>query len=150
MKMSDESRDFEVRVVWDPIEGGKALVKGKPTIRVVKPKGFNNEPDLFTPEDLVVAATTVCFMNSFIYFTKRMRIEFKSFECEAVGTLDKVGRSFEITKIVQRSRVVIHDKALRPKIERAFELGAKYCFVANSLKCPVIHEDEIIVDTSQS
>lgn len=148
--MSDESKDFEVRVVWDPVEGGKALVSGKPAIRVVRPKGFDSGPDLFTPEDLVVAAATVCFMNSFIYFTNRMHIEFRSFECEAVGTLDKVGRSFEITKIVQRARVVIHNESIRPKIKRALELGAKYCFVANSLKCPVIHEDKIIVDTSQS
>ena len=76
-----------------------------------------------------------------------MHIEFKSFECDATGVLEQVGRSFEITKIVQKTRVVIGSEELRPKIERALYLGAKYCFVANSMKCPVAHVDEIIVES---
>lgn len=135
-----------MRVVWDEVEGGKAIIDGKPEIMVVKPKGYESGPELFTPEDLFVAAATICFMNSFIYFTQRMHIEFKSFECDAIGILEQVDRSFEVTKVINKSKLVITDESLRPKFERALQLGAKYCFIANSMKCPVIHEDEIIVE----
>ncbi|MFX0106992.1 MAG: OsmC family protein [Candidatus Hodarchaeota archaeon] len=143
--MSEETREYNLRVLWDAEKGGTVLVQGKPDIRVVKPQGDERSPDLFTPEDLFVASATVCFMNSFIYFTRRMRIEFQSFECDSTGILEKVDRSFEVTKITTRSKLVISSEDLRGKFERALELGAKYCYIANSMKCPVFHEHEIMV-----
>jgi organic hydroperoxide reductase OsmC/OhrA len=143
--LNEEPREYDVRVTWNHTEGGIVLVDNKPSIKVVKPQGEESTPDLYTPEHLFVAAATVCFMNSFIYFTRRMRIEFKSFECEATGFLEKVGKSFEVTRITTRSKLVIDSEDLKPKFTRALELGAKYCFIANSMKCPVEHEDEIVV-----
>ncbi|TFG06976.1 OsmC family peroxiredoxin [Candidatus Thorarchaeota archaeon] len=144
--MADRPRTYDVRVSWDHNDGGAVHVEGMPDIRVVKPKGEESTPDLYTPEHLFVAAATVCFMNSFIYFTRRMRIEFKSFECSATGFLEQVDRSFEVTRISTKSRLVIESEGLRQRFERALELGAKYCFVANSMKCPVTHENEIVVE----
>ncbi|NHJ13996.1 MAG: OsmC family peroxiredoxin [Candidatus Thorarchaeota archaeon] len=144
--MAGETRRYDVRVSWDHDDGGAVHVEGMPDIRVVKPKGEESTPDLYTPEHLFVAAATVCFMNSFIYFTRRMHIEFKSFECSATGTLEQVDRSFEVTRISTKSRLVIESEDLRQKFRRALELGAKYCFVANSMKCPVTHENEIIAE----
>ncbi len=143
--MGEEPRGYDVRVTWNHEKGGTVLVDNKPSINVVRPQGEESTPDLYTPEHLFVAAATVCFMNSFIYFTRRMRIEFKSFECDATGVLEKVGKSFEVTRITTRSKLVIDSEDLRPKFTRALELGAKYCFIANSMKCPVGHEDEIVV-----
>jgi uncharacterized OsmC-like protein len=74
-----------------------------------------------------------------------MRIEFKSFECVAVGTLEKVGRSFEVTKIDTESKIVIGSEDIRNKIDRALELAAKYCYVGNSMKCPITHSTEVVV-----
>ncbi|MHA1962044.1 MAG: OsmC family protein [Candidatus Thorarchaeota archaeon] len=144
--MSEEPKEYHLKVVWDHNLGTEAVFEGKPAIKGSWPKGFEGNPEYLTPEDLFVASVTVCFVNSFVYFTKRMHIEFKAFECEGTGTLEQVGRSFEITKILQRARVVIESEELRPKFERALLLGAKYCFVANSMKCPVVHADEIIVE----
>ncbi|MFX1368431.1 MAG: OsmC family protein [Promethearchaeota archaeon] len=144
--MGEETRGYDVRVTWDNEAGGTVLVESKPSIKVVRPQGEESAPDLYAPEHLFVAAATVCFMNSFIYFTRRMRIEFKSFECEATGFLEKVGKSFEVTRITTRSKLVIDSENLKPKFTRALELGAKYCFIANSMKCPVEHEDEIVVN----
>ena len=143
--MSEEPRRYDVRVSWSHEEGGTVLVDNKPSIKVVRPQGGESTPSLYTPEHLFVASATVCFMNSFIYFTRRMRIEFESFQCEATGFLEKVGRSFEVTRITTRSKIVIGSEDLRPKFTRALKLGAKYCFVANSMKCPVEHDNEIIV-----
>ncbi len=145
--MSDKNFEYEVLATWSPSDGGRAVFNGKPELHIVNPKGLRSDSDLrrYTPEDLVVAATATCFMNSFVYFTKRMHISFLSFECRAVGTLSQVGRSFEITRIVLRPHVVIEDESIRAKMKRALELGAKYCFVANSLKCEVTHDDEILI-----
>jgi organic hydroperoxide reductase OsmC/OhrA len=75
-----------------------------------------------------------------------MHIEFEKFECKSVGLLEKVGRSFEITRIDMCASVVIGEKRIRKKIERALKLADKYCFIGNSMKCPIYHENEIIVE----
>jgi organic hydroperoxide reductase OsmC/OhrA len=144
--MSEPPTEHIVKVAWNDEKTGTAIVEGKPEIVTRIPPGSDETSQNFTPEDLFVAAGSVCFMNSFYYFTKKMRIEFKSFEVESVGYLEKVDRSFEVTRIHSKSKLIINDSELEKKFERALELGAKYCFIANSMKCPTTHEHEIIVE----
>jgi len=137
--MTDEPREFNVAIKW--IEGpfGEVIVPGMPTIRTGMP------PTYHTPEHLLVAAVITCFMNSFVYFTRRMRIEFESFEAHGRGVLERVGRSFEVARIDVNAMVKVANEALTKKIERALELGGKYCFVGNSLKSSVKYDYEVVV-----
>ncbi|MFW9800497.1 MAG: OsmC family protein [Candidatus Thorarchaeota archaeon] len=144
--MSEDPKLYHVNVLWDHKEGGKVQIHGSQSIKVSRPKGEEGTPDLYTPEHLFVASVTVCFMNSFIYFTRKMHIEFQSFECMGSGTLEQIGKSFEITRIEIKSKLVIDSEKLRPKFERALYLGAKYCFVGNSMKSSIAHENEIVVE----
>lgn len=137
--MSDEPRLFPVNLVWTGEKNGSLSVEGKVAIKT-------GVASYHTPEDLFVASATTCYMNGFVNFTEKMHINFKSFECDAVGILEKVDRSFEITKIEMKARVVIESEDLRKKIDRALELAAKYCFVGNSMKCPISHDTEIVVE----
>ncbi|TXT57060.1 MAG: hypothetical protein BAJATHORv1_20660 [Candidatus Thorarchaeota archaeon] len=139
----EQTKEYDVKVKWIEGKSGEVLVEEMPKIRTGKVS--EDSKQFHTPEHLFVASATVCYMNSFVYFTEKMRLEFISFETDAVGTLDKVGRSFEITKIHTKTKLVIEDEKLKNRFERALELGAKYCFVANSMKCPVTHEHEILV-----
>jgi organic hydroperoxide reductase OsmC/OhrA len=135
-----------VKLVWTGGKSGNLTVEGKANIRTGVPSGGPDEAILHSPEDLFVASATMCYMNGFVEFTKKMRIEFKSFECDAIGTLEKVGRSFEVTKIVMDAKVVIGSEGIRKKIDRALELAAKYCFIGNSMKCPIIHNPEVVLE----
>jgi organic hydroperoxide reductase OsmC/OhrA len=143
--MSEEPTLFPVSLVWTGERTGKLSVDGKPVIRTGTSSSDLEEANYHSPEDLFVASAAVCYMNGFVNFTRKMHIEFKAFTCDAVGTLEKVGRSFEITKIQMRARVQIESEELRDKIDRALELADKYCFVGNSMKCPISHEIEIVV-----
>ncbi len=136
--MSDEFRLFPVNLVWTGGKSGSLSVEGKTAIKT-------GESSYHSPEDLFVASATICYMNGFVNFTEKMHINFKSFDCDAVGILEKVERSFEITKIEMKARVVIESEDLRKKINRALELAAKYCFVGNSMKCPISHDTEVVV-----
>ena len=142
--MSDEPRLFPVKIQWTGGRSGNLTVKGKAAIKTGSPQS-NSEASYHSPEDLFVASATTCYMNGFVNFSDRMHITFKSFECDAVGVLEKVGRSFEITKIEMKAKVIIESKGLRKKIDRALELAAKYCFVGNSMKCPITNDTEVVV-----
>ncbi|MBD3405409.1 MAG: hypothetical protein GF411_04625 [Candidatus Lokiarchaeota archaeon] len=138
-----EPKKFDVKVDWAGGKSGVVLVDQMPAIKTGKE---SEEEGYHTPEHLFVASATVCFMNSFVYFTEKMRLDFKSFSADATGVLEKVGRSFEITEIHTMTKLVISDEKMKERFERALELGAKYCFVANSMKCPVTHEHEILIE----
>jgi organic hydroperoxide reductase OsmC/OhrA len=142
--MSEDTRCFPVELKWVDDKSGELLVEGKEVIMTGAPTEEGAKRG-HTPEDLFVASATVCYMNGFVEFTRKMRIGFKSFECDAVGKLEKVGRSFEITSIEMKARVGIESEDLRKKIDRALDLAAKYCFVANSMKCPTTHDTEVFV-----
>lgn len=143
--MSEEPRYFPVSLAWTGGKSGEISVEGKFSIRSGSPVN-PEEVSYHTPEDLFVASATVCYMNGFLNFLDKMHISAVSFECDAVGVLEKVGRSFEITNIEMKAKVVIESENLRGKIDRALELAAKYCFVGNSMKCPISHETEVIVE----
>jgi len=143
--MSEERTFFPVRIVWTGRRTGEVITEGKAKIRTGSPRGSDEEAKYHTPEDLFVASAAVCYMNGFVNFTKKMHIDFKSFTCDAVGTLEKVDRSFEITRINMKAKVEIESESIRSRINRALELAAKYCFVGNSMKCPINHETEVVV-----
>lgn len=143
--MSEDPVYFPVRIVWTDGKSGEISVDRKAIIRTGTPLEGQSGLKYHAPEELFVASATVCYMNGFIVFAEKMHIGFKAFVCDAIGTLEKVGRSFEITKIEMKVRVEIESEDLRSKIGRALELAAKYCFVGNSMKCPISHATEIVV-----
>ncbi|TFG34491.1 OsmC family peroxiredoxin [Candidatus Thorarchaeota archaeon] len=143
--MSEEPEYFPVNLVWTGGKSGEISVLGKTKIRTGTLKGNDVEAAYHSPEDLFVASATVCYMNGFVNFSEKMHIDFKAFSCDAIGVLEKVDRSFEITRIEMKARVEIKSEDIRNKIQRALELAAKYCFVGNSMKCPISHETEVVV-----
>jgi organic hydroperoxide reductase OsmC/OhrA len=143
--MSEDAKYFPVRLEWTGGKTGELSVEGKVTIMTGVPVGEEDGMIGHSPEDMFVASATICYMNGFVEFAKKMRIEFRSFDCDAVGKLEKVGRSFEITRIDMNARVVIESEDLRKKIDRALNLAAKYCFVGNSMKCPISHTTDVVV-----
>ncbi|MGY5862388.1 MAG: OsmC family protein [Candidatus Thorarchaeota archaeon] len=143
--MSEDSQNFDVRLIWTGGKSGDLMVKHKPTIKIGTPPGSDGKEEFHSPEDLFVASATACYMSGFVEFTKKMHISFKSFECDSTGKLELVGRSYEITRIDMKARVVVESENLKDKMERALELAAKYCFVGNSMKCPITHETDVVV-----
>ena len=143
--VSEEAKLYPVRLVWTGGKSGNLIVEGKVNIRTGVPSGGADEGKYHSPEDLFVASAALCYMNGFVEFTRKMRIAFKSLECDAVGTLEKVGKSFEVTKIEMKTTVVIESEDIHRRIDRALELAAKYCFIGNSMKCPISHETNVTV-----
>lgn len=143
--MSDEVHEYLVKLDWTHGKVGDLNVEGKPRIQVATPPEFDGPEGIISPEDLFVAAATTCLMTTFVTFTKKMRVEFKSFSCNGHGTLERVEKGFQFTKILLRAKVTVESEELVSKTERALELAGKYCLVTNSMKCPTEHENEVIV-----
>ena len=144
--MTDETHEYTVKVDWKHDRVGDMIVEGKPTVEISTPPEFDGPEGIISPEDLFVASAATCFMTTFVSFTKKMRIEFKSFSCEGHGTLERVEKGFQFTKILLKTKVGIESEDLRSKTERALDLSGKYCLVSNSMKCPTEHENDVFVE----
>ena len=143
--MSDESHEYKVRVDWMHGRTGKFIIENKPEIIIASPPEFGGPEGIASPEDLFVGAATSCLMTTFVTFTGKMRFDFKSFSCEGKGTLERVEKGFQFTKLELKAHVVVASQDLVPKAERALELAGKYCLVSNSMKCPTEHQNIVSV-----
>lgn len=143
--MSEQSHEYHVRVDWAKDRIGDLIIEGKPKVQIASPPKFEGPEGIISPEDLFVAAATSCFMTTFIAFTKKMRFEHKAFTCEGTGTLEKGAKGFQFAKLLLKTIVTVESEDLKAKAERALELADKYCLVSNSMKCPTVHEDHVIV-----
>lgn len=146
IEMSDETHEYMVTVDWKHGRVGTLSVVGKPSIEVSSPPEFEGPEGIISPEDLFVASATSCFMTTFVTFNKKMHIEFKSFSCEGHGTLERVDKGFQFTKLLLKTKIGVASEDLIPKTERALELAEKYCLVSNSMKCPTEHENQVFIE----
>jgi organic hydroperoxide reductase OsmC/OhrA len=143
--MSDDVHGYQVRVDWTHDRVGNLIIEGKPSVQIATPPEFEGPEGIISPEDLFVAAATSCLMTTFVTFVKKMHIDFKSFSCEGHGTLERVEKGFQFTKILLKTSVIVDSEELISKAERALELAGKYCLVSNSMRCATEHENKVIV-----
>jgi organic hydroperoxide reductase OsmC/OhrA len=109
------------------------------------PPEFKGVKELINPEELFVASENTCLLMTFISYAEKMRVEFLSYECDAVGYLEQGEKGFAFTRILLRPRIVVRNEEDRKKIERALELAESNCLIANSMKSKIEIEPEITV-----
>lgn len=145
--MSDESEshEYNVRVDWAQEREGSMIVEGKPVIEVAAPPEFDGPEGVISPEDLFVAAAASCMMTTFVTFSKKLRFDYKSFSCTAKGTLERVEKGFQFTKMHIIATVAVESEDIKHKAERGLELAGKYCLISNSMKCETTHENIVVV-----
>ena len=143
--MTEEFHEYYVRVDWTHDRVGNLTVEGKPKVRVASPPEFGGPEGIISPQDLFVAAATSCLMVTFVRFAHKTSFDYKAFACKGMGTLERVEKGFQFTKIVLKATVTVDSENLKPKAEEALEQAGKYCLVANSMKCPVEYENHVVV-----
>ncbi len=117
------------------------FVESKQEIEVATPPEFGGHENIISPEDLFVSSANVCFMTTLLGTIKNMGVELVSYESEAEGILETVGKMKIFTKIIIRPR--IKAKETEEKIRLILGHAEKRCLVANSMKTQVIIEPVI-------
>lgn len=119
---------------------------GKPVLTTSSDPSFLGVPQLWNPEDMLVAALSSCHMLSYLACCSRARIEVISYADQAEGVMLEDGKGGGyFSTVVLNPRVVI---ANADKIEHATRLHGtanKVCFIANSVNFKVEHNPVITV-----
>jgi peroxiredoxin-like protein len=144
--MSDQHK-YQVKLNW--IEDRKGLLQSDVLdnkIEVVTPPEFpNGIVGLWSPEHLFVGAVNSCFMTTFLAVAENSKLNFSKFECNAIGTLDRIEGKYRITEITLFPILTINDETLKEKGIRVMEMSDKACLISNSINSKVILKPEIIV-----
>ena len=107
-------------------------------IEVATPPEFDKGvPGIWSPEHLFTASVLSCFMTTFLAISEFSKLDFETFDCDAVGILDKVDGKFMMTEINLTAKLKINDISKASKAERVLQKSEAACLISNSIKTQV-------------
>lgn len=147
--MADAVHEYETSVVWTEQRRGTLTATQRATIQTGSPAEFGGSDDVWSPEQLCIAAVNSCVMLTFIAIAANSKVPFRAYAATATGTLEKPEgeRTPVITRVTVKPRIVIGPEADRGKVERLVKMAERSCYISNSLKATVVVEPEIVVET---
>lgn len=114
--------DYQSAARW--VAGRRGLVEGKDIAQSLDfsaPPEFHGEPDLWTPEHLLVSAVATCFVTTFLAIAELSKLEPRSLEVAAEGKVEKTEGHFQFTRIILRPVLTINHESDRERAHRLLE-----------------------------
>lgn len=111
------------------------------------PKGI---PGIWSPEHLLTAAVSSCFMTTFLAIAENSSLGFIGFSCQAKGKLEQVDGKLMISEVILTPTLTISTDSEREKAMKVLVKSEKACLVSNSIKSKVSMLPTIIVQKVES
>ena len=99
------------------------------------PKGMEG---IWSPEHLLTAAVSSCFMTTFLAIAENSKLAFDQFSCSASGKLEQIEGKYLMTEIALNPELTIKNEADKEKAERVLQKSEAACLISNSIKSKVI------------
>lgn len=117
----------------------------KPSLESAPPAEFDGPGDLWSPEDLLVAAVADCFILSFRAISGMSKLSWNSIECQVEGTLDRVERVTQFTEFSISAKLTIEDESDIEKAKLLLQKAEDVCLISNSLKATPHLDVEVVL-----
>ena len=118
---------------------------GKPPILGSSDAAFRGDPARHNPEDLLVASLSACHMLAYLHLCADAGIAVTDYTDDAIGEMHEDndgGGTF--VQVVLRPRVALADASRAGEAERLHHEAHEKCFIASSVKFPVVVESGIV------
>jgi organic hydroperoxide reductase OsmC/OhrA len=157
------THDYKARLIWEGNLGTgtttyqgygrkyRMQIDGKPEIVGSADPLFRGDANAYNPEDLFVAALSSCHLLSYLALCARSKINVVAYEDNAIGTLllrPDGGGIFE--SVTLRPVVTVAPGSDEKRAMELHETAHDLCFVAASVKIPVLHEPQIRIEGADS
>jgi len=154
-----KTHDYKARLIWDGNLGTgtttytgygrkyRLQIDGKPELVGSADPMFRGDATVYNPEDLFVAALSSCHLLSYLALCARTKINVVAYEDHASGTLlltPNGGGMFE--SVTLRPIVTVAAGSDEKRALELHEQAHDLCFIAASVKIPVLHEPQIVVE----
>lgn len=98
------------------------------------PKGIEG---IWSPEHLLTAAVSSCFMTTFLAIAENSKLAFDQFSCSASGKLEQIEGKYLMTEITLEPILTIPIETSIEKAERILIKSEAACLISNSIKSKV-------------
>lgn len=134
-----EAHEYNVDLLWKIDRRGILSSEQLNTsIEVATPPQFPGGIEgLWSPEHLITAAVSSCFMTTFLSIADKSRLAFESFSCSAKGILNMCEGQLMMTEILLHATLKISEQTDSERAEKILEKAEKYCLISNSIKSKV-------------
>ena len=143
--MKELPHRYSVKIEGEPESFLNAYAENLPKLMVAPPMEFDGPGDRWSPEQLLMASISSCFVLSFAAIARASKLQWLAIECETSGELDKVDRKIQFTAVSTKAKLTIASLQDRDNAERLLNKAEHTCFVTNSLACPSQLECEILI-----
>lgn len=146
-----QTHDYPVTIRWTGDTQGRAgSIDQLPELTVGTPPEFGGEPRQWSPEHLFVASVASCFMTTLLAIAGISRLEIRSLEVPAVGTLERgEDRLYSIPRIELHPRLVLTREEDHAKAERLMNKAEQVCLISRSITSEVALHPVILVEAGE-
>jgi peroxiredoxin-like protein len=137
MPTAYKSFRYKAKTIWTSARRGSLSAAEKSNIVVGSPPEFKGEPDVWTPEELLVGSLNTCIMLTFLSLAQARGLALAAYESEAEGLLENVEGRFRITEVTVRPRITAKQEAELERARELMERAEAECFISNSIKSKV-------------
>jgi peroxiredoxin-like protein len=137
MPTAYKSFRYKAKTTWISARRGSLSAAEKSNIVVGSPPEFKGDPDVWTPEELLVGSLNTCIMLTFLSLAQARGLTPAAYESEAEGLLENVEGKFRITEVTVRPHVTVRQEAELERARELMERAEGECFISNSIKSKV-------------
>ncbi len=128
---------FENDVRWKSGRRGLLSAPEHATVEIGSPPAFKGDPDVWCPEDLLIAGLNSCLMLTFLTMAHRQNLRVIAYESNARGIVERSGGKYRVTKVRVRPVVSFADSVDPAVVEQVVQQTAASCIITNSVSATV-------------
>ncbi len=114
-----------------------------PVIDTTAPPMFDGPPGHWSPETLLVASVSSCFVLSFRGVARASKLSWRHLECPVEGVLDRVEGKNRFTRFVLRPTLTLASDSDADKARRCMDKAEQICLITNSLSAEIDFEPTV-------
>jgi organic hydroperoxide reductase OsmC/OhrA len=117
-----------------------------PDLQTAPPPEFGGPGGVWSPETLLCASLSDCFILTFRALARMARFEWRGLECRIEGTLDRTGTGARFVRFTTTAKLTLPAGADAAKAHSLLEHAEQGCLIANSLTGERHLVAEIVID----
>lgn len=135
-----EDHNYNVNLKWVADRKGEiSSPELQQTIEIATPPQFpKGMAGIWSPEHLLTASVSSCFMTTFLAIAENSKLDFIDFNCSATGILELIEGKLLMTEIVLQPLLTITKESDKERAERVLHKSEAACLISNSIKSRIV------------
>ena len=131
--MQDLPHHYRVTAKATPTGDVDQSADGVDDLPVAPPPEFGGPDDRWSPESLLVASVSSCYILSLRAIARASRLEWNSVECDVEGKLERIEGRMKFTEFTVNAALHVPPDTDEQKALRIMEKAEETCLVTNSM-----------------